>query len=387
MSRATVLILGGGAAGGAAALALAQAGAAVTLVEREAAAREKVCGEFLGPDAAGLLAGLGLDLAALGAVPVRRARLATGGQAAELPLPFRGWGLPRAVLDEALLAAAAAAGARVLRGRSALTALRDGGAGGTGERAGGAAGWAVRLADGEVLRAASLVLATGKHELRGHTRRVSGVGHLGLKLPLRPAVPVDGVVLLPFRGGYAGLQPRPGGEVNLCAALDARAAGGEARDPAALLRRVAAGSVLGAALLKGAVPLAARTLAVARVPYGFVHRDAPGAEPGLYRVGDQFAVVPSLAGEGVAMALCGGVMAAEALGRGVPAPDFHAALARRLGRPMRWAGAASWLLGAAPSAVVRVAGLLPAMPRLAAARTRLPRASGARAPSERSSSW
>ncbi|WP_458093549.1 NAD(P)/FAD-dependent oxidoreductase [Roseomonas sp. WA12] len=349
------LVIGGGPAGAAAAILLARGGVRVVLVEREAAAREKVCGEFLGPDADALLHGLGLSLRGLGAVPVTGARLASGAREAGWALPFAAWSLPRAVLDKALLEAAAEAGARVLRGRAVAGALPEDGA------------WCARLSDGTVLHAAALVLATGKHELRGHARATRG-GALGLKLPLQLAASLDEVVLLPFAGGYAGLQPRAGGGANLCAALDS--AGTEARDPAALLARISAGSARAAALLQGAVALAPRPMAIAGVPYGYRYRGA--GEPGLYRVGDQFAVVPSLAGEGVAMALAGGTDAAQAILAGRPTDVFHDALNRRLDRPMRWAGAIARLLDTAPGALALAAHLSPAAARLAAARTRLP---------------
>ncbi|WP_338663455.1 FAD-dependent monooxygenase [Pararoseomonas sp. SCSIO 73927] len=351
-----VLVVGGGPAGAAAAILLARGGARVTLVEREAAAREKVCGEFLGPDAAALLGALGLSLPALGALPIGTARLAAGEQEASWRLPFGAWSLPRAVLDEVLLTLAAEAGARLLRGAAVATARREG------------AEWHVRLSGGEVLRGDVLVLATGKHELRGHARPKAG-GAVGLKLPLRLAAPLpDAVMLLPFPGGYAGLQPRPDGGANLCAALRAV----EATDSRALLARVAAGSARGAALLRGAAPLLPRPMAVAGVPYGFRHRDGKAPDPGLYRVGDQFAVVPSLAGDGVAMALAGGEEAARAILAGRPAPACHAALDRRLDRPMRWAGLLARGLDRAPAALALAARLSPALARLAAAQTRMP---------------
>ena len=360
-----VLVVGGGPAGTAAAIALSRGGARVTLVEREAGAREKVCGEFLGPDAARMLHGLGVSLPGLGAAPIREGRLAAGRHEARWALPFDAWSLPRAVMDEALLDLAASAGARVMRGAAVAAA----------ERAG--ARWSVRMAGGPVLEAGAVVLATGKHELRGHARAVPGGcgmgGAVGLKLPLRLAAPMgDAVLLLPFAGGYAGLQPRADGGANLCAAL--RSVGAEARDPAALVARVAAGSRLAAGLLRGATPLLDRPLAVAGVPYGFRHRDGAGAEPCLYRVGDQFAVVPSLAGDGVAMALAGGLDAARAILAERSSRDFHAALDRRLDRPMRWAGVIARLLHAVPGGLAMAARAMPSAARLAAARTRLPEA-------------
>lgn len=372
---AEVIVLGGGAAGAAAAVALARAGRRTLLIEREAAPREKVCGEFLGADAALLLARLGLGPpAALGAVPVRRAWIAHRRRVAEVALPFAAWGLPRRLLDEALLGLAAEAGATVLRGRAARGATRDAARGG--------GGWTVRLADGTGLCAPRLVLATGKHELRGQARRTAGEGTVGLKLHLRlrhgdaPA-PDGGVALLCCPGGgYAGLQPSADGLANLCLAVaPAVARGFGTRDSAALVAHVAAGSDLAARLLADAeaVPVhgGVAPLAVARIPYGFLHRDAAGAPADLYRIGDQFAVIPSFCGDGIAMALGGGLHAAAAIDAGVRAPDFHLAWRRRLARPMRWAGLAAMLHAGAPGALTGAARLAPGAIRLLARQTRV----------------
>ncbi|MCX5745868.1 MAG: FAD-dependent monooxygenase, partial [Proteobacteria bacterium] len=112
----TAVVVGGGLAGATLATRLARAGRDVVLLEREVGPIDKVCGEFLSCEAAGYLARLGVDLDALGAVPIDAVRLCTREAIARTPLPFAATSLSRRVLDEALLSSAARAGARLVRG-------------------------------------------------------------------------------------------------------------------------------------------------------------------------------------------------------------------------------------------------------------------------------
>lgn len=318
--EADVAVVGGGPAGAVAAALLAGAGRRVVLYERTAGPHPKVCGEFLSGEAAGPLARLGLDPARLGAAPVERLRLAGRGGGASCRLPFPAWGLSREVLDEALLAAAAAHGADLRRG-AAVRAVAPAGAVLRVETAGGAAGRAA----GETLAAARVLLATGKHDLRGHGRPPGRINDLiGFKQHWRLAPParaaLDGHVEMHlFAGGYAGFQPVEDGRVNLCLVIGRRRFERLGRDWAAVLAHVGAASPLFAGRLAGGAPCRPRPLAVARIPYGFVQRG--GRHPGLHRVGDQLAVIPSLTGDGMAIALDSAARAAADVLRGGPPAD------------------------------------------------------------------
>ncbi|MGH9563762.1 MAG: NAD(P)/FAD-dependent oxidoreductase, partial [Terracidiphilus sp.] len=101
------LIIGGGPAGSMLALRLAAAGRRVMLIEREAAAHDKVCGEFLSREAVHYLRQAGLDPLALGAQVIRTVRLSSGNRVVSSPLPFEALSLSRRTLDEALLTRAA----------------------------------------------------------------------------------------------------------------------------------------------------------------------------------------------------------------------------------------------------------------------------------------
>lgn len=355
---ADILIAGGGPAGAACAILLARAGRSVTVIEREAGPREKVCGEFLGGDAQACLAALGLDAAALGAVPILGGSVARRGGETRFALPFAAMGLRRAAMDEALLAQAARAGAVLHRGDVVRDATRRDD------------GWKLRLAGGATLRARHFVLATGKHALRGFPRDGAGEGWIGAKLHIRLPMRTEAVTLLPCQGGYAGLQPSGDGEANLCAAL-AGGPGDALRDADRFLALIRAGSPLGARLLEGAQPTMARPITIAGVPYGFLHRDRPRADPCLWRLGDQFAVIPSFLGDGMAMAMASGMAAAQAILEGDTAPRFHARWRRHVATPMRIAAASSLVMRNAPGLFGDIVGMVPGLARQVARRTRV----------------
>ena len=362
------IVIGGGPAGSAAAIRLARAGAATILLERERVATAKVCGEFLSVEACAEARALGVDPFALGAAPIDRVRVTWRGTCVESALPFRAASLSRTALDEALLGAASAAGVRIERGAHAIalegsrvTVRRDGAV-------------AVR-------EAPAVVLATGKAEFSGQRR---AGGHfrdaLGFKMhfalePREADALGTAVELTLFAGGYAGMQRIEDGLVALALVVrrEAYARFGSWR---ALLSAFAGANRSAARRLEGARELWPKPLAVSGVPYGFVHRDeASGADAGLYRVGDQLAVIPSFTGDGLAIALVTGSCAARAIASQETPRAFHSAMRARLARPMRVAGTVSRAIGSpfGRAAVVWPARLLPQIFTLVAAATRISR--------------
>lgn len=316
------LVIGGGLAGGAAALLLARAGRPVRLLERERGPHHKVCGEFLSVEAHRHLSALGLDPRALGAVPIERVRLVSGGRVVEAPLPFAALGLSRLRLDEALLDRAAAAGAAVERGVRVLSIEEGVVRTSAGERGGG-----------------PLLLATGKLPLRGQEvdRAVGADPLVGFKMHYRlhaaARARLAGVILLIlFDGGYAGMQLVEDGRANLCLVINrSRLAGGWPAVTAMLAGLPHCGD-----LLADAEPLFDRPVSIANLPYGRLH--SPRAGETLYRLGDQAAMTASLTGDGMAIALRGADMAARCIAEEGDAEAFHrrhrAHVRRQLGRAM-----------------------------------------------------
>ena len=350
--------MGGGLAGASAACRLARAGQGVTLLERDTGPAHKICGEFLSGEALRDLADLGIDTAALGAAPITAMRLVHRGRVAESRLPFSAAGLSRYALDEALLQRAGQLGADVRRG----VRVRSVEAGGVVTEAG-------------VLAAPTLLLATGKHDLRGAPRavRTEPEALIGFKLHfrLRPdqeAALAGHVEVVLFRGGYAGLQCVEHGVANLCLLVD-RAEYGESWPT--LLASLERQDTHLARRLDGARPCWERPLSIFRVPYGFVHRGPEQA--GVYRLGDQAAVIPSFCGDGMAIALHSARLAADAVLAGQDAATYHRAMRRDAGPPVRLAFGLYRLSRSAAvrSALIAATKVWPGLMRSVARRTRV----------------
>ena len=359
-----VIVVGAGPAGSAAAIGLARAGAKVLLLERSRETGDALCGGFLSWQTLARLDALGIDRAALGGETVRRVRLFAGRQSSETRLPGAAMGVSRHRLDTALQSAAVAAGAGLERGVHAAGLDRG----------------TVRTRDGAALTAPSIFLAAGKHGFRGFPRepaewqRRNPVMGLRLRLPAHPALERlagDAVELHLFDRGYAGLVRQEDGSGNLCLAVHKSRLDAVGGDPAALLR------ALGDSLPHLGERLAyadwTRPVdAIGHVPYGWRTADTA---PGLFRLGDQAGVIPSLAGEGMGIALASADAAVAAWrdGGAGAAPAFQRRFAQRLARPLGLANLL-WRAGESPATAAMLttaASLFPPLVRTMSEATRI----------------
>lgn len=354
--RTGALIVGGGPAGSAAAITLARAGVPHLLVERTRETGDALCGGFLSWRTLRTLAGLGIEADALNPARLTRVRVLAGERIVEAALPAPALAVSRHRLDTVMLDVARNAGTPLERG-VIVRAIGDREA---------------RTADGATIAADTLFLASGKHDIRGLARPESARGEdptLGLRVRVRPCPALalqvgDAVELHLFPGGYAGIALQEDGSLNICLAVH-RSVMQAAGDPAALLHLLGdAHPALGDRLAAwdGQAPAA-----IANVPYGWRARSTEG---GVFRLGDQAGVIPSLAGEGMGIAVASGVSAGQAHVRGESAPVWQARFASGLARPI---GAASHLrrLAERRQAPALLPLLRPGLIRVAAALTRI----------------
>ena len=331
------VIIGGGLAGASAATRLAQLGHAPLLLEREAAPHHKICGEFLSVEAGRHLAALGFDVSRLGGPRIDTMRLHINTRTAAARLPFIATGITRHSLDAALLDHAAGHGAEIHRG----TPVRG-------------------LDDARGQGSGPILLATGKHELRGQPRDASGTisDLIGFKQYFRatPALTrtlAGAIDVTAFAGGYAGLQLVENQRLNLCLLVDRshfKALGGTW--PALFAALV---KEPGLRLLADAEPLLTKPLTIAAVPYGFLATPDTGGP--LWRLGDQAAVIPSFCGDGMAIALHSGRLAADMLAAGGTAHAYQTQLHQDVARQVRLATTLQRFATTAPGRFALAAGL------------------------------
>jgi flavin-dependent dehydrogenase len=329
-------IIGGGPAGASAAISLAAAGARVVMCETKTYPHSKVCGEFLSPECAGLLTRLGLPdmLRRNGAVPIEHALLsASGGVEWETRLPGPAWSLSRRTLDAELAAHASRQGVEVREGTSVTAVkgnLRDGFVVETRSR---------RTAVG-ALRAQVVIAAHGK---RSALDRTLGRDFLkrsqpfvALKAHLSGPSLRNRIELHAFPGGYCGLSDMEAGQVNVCllvrerilqAVIQRGSAG-----PTAIVNWMRGQNVHLEAWFAGAKQSQADWLSIGQVMFG----DKRPVVKDLLMVGDAAGLIAPLAGDGIAMALQSGRMAAEHCGAYLRGEWSASQLCRRYAAAWRW---------------------------------------------------
>ncbi|MEO1527149.1 MAG: NAD(P)/FAD-dependent oxidoreductase [Planctomycetota bacterium] len=299
--RRSVLVIGGGVAGASCAIALAQRGVRVQLVERATFPRNKVCGCCLGPLGVRALDTLGvLEQASVYGAPTSRWIGAFDGKRVELPMPD-GLAISRLKLDPLLLEAASAAGADVRERVSAKVVE-------IGEQV---QVELIELNDGTTSRERvdCVVLATGLNASGGSRflpweETPSGPFGVSFLVSNNSASSVrPGTVYMACdQDGYVGVVELRDGSVDVAAAL--RCETSEVSAPAERVTRILERSGLGFPNLEPFTPV----LATPRLR----RRRSAGQGP-ILAIGDAAGYVEPFTGEGMTWAMCSGIAAARVI--------------------------------------------------------------------------
>ncbi len=308
-----VVVAGGGLAGAAVAAMLARAGRSVTVLERDAFPRDKLCGEFLSPESQQALQTIGClgQILALRPKEIRAARFyASSGPNLSLSLPGVGLGVRRIALDETLFRHAESAGARCLQRAEVrvIEPLEDQGALVRYRFEGQERSVQASVVIGAYGRRSALdkqlnrPFAQARHPylaLKRHHRAQDG-GALDRALQ-------DHVEIHAFDGGYCGMSHVETGEINVCMLLQQRfverAQGAKWRQ---VQRALCALSPTLADRFSALEPTG-EALAVSQIPFSWKER----AHKRVLFVGDAAGMIAPLAGDGQAMAFSAAVLLAR----------------------------------------------------------------------------
>ncbi|WP_258609363.1 NAD(P)/FAD-dependent oxidoreductase [Mesorhizobium sp. AR10] len=332
------IVIGAGPAGSSTAIALAQHGWSVAMVEKVVFPRRKVCGEFMSGTSLALLDRLGVgEIWRAEAGPeVRRVGFFSGDVSAQARMPIARTGLGRALgrdrLDYILLQAAERAGVEILQPCKAVAIhQRDDLQFVTVE-----AGQQQKVLSAPVIIAAHGSWEAGK--LPSQLERTNRPSDLfGFKAHFTgAALPPDLMPLLVFPGGYGGMVTADRGRVSIscCIRRDVlsglRERFGNIAAADALWRHVLAscqgvGTVLAGAELDGP------WLAAGPIHPGI----RAGYDQGIFRVGNIAGESHPVIAEGISMALQSGWLLARELIASGKGREGHDAAGRRYERAWR----------------------------------------------------
>jgi menaquinone-9 beta-reductase len=314
-----MVVLGGGLAGTAAAIAARLAGAPVTLVEKSAFPRHKVCGEFLSPEILPILAELQLDQAFLALQPalMRRAVLNFGAKGEKrFALPEPAYGLSRYALDAFLIQHAQQLGVDLTK---ETTAKPD-------------------------------VIATGRGALPSVGATPKGNRLFGFKAHFAGQAN-DAVELYFFPGGYVGVNPVENGITNVCGLCSEALLKNHDFSVDALIAQLPA-------LRNRLAPLKRQWDWLFVGPLIFENR--LNARVDAFYAGDAVSFVDPFTGSGMLSALYSGLLAGRYCAQGKTPQQYHQAVKTVLERPfaissfLRRAVWTGWAVRLAPLAPGRV---------------------------------
>ena len=203
------LIIGGGLAGLIAANLLSKAGRQVLLIEKKAYPFHRVCGEYISNEVLDFLKREGLLPAGFDLPQIDRFIFSdTRGKSTVIPLDLGGFGISRFVFDDFLYHSALENGAEIWTGNQVENISFN------------KVDFTLELADGKVLMANNVIGAFGKRSKLDKVLKRDFIKkrspYIGVKYHVKTEIDRNTVALHNFFGGYCGVNAIEENKVNLC---------------------------------------------------------------------------------------------------------------------------------------------------------------------------
>ncbi|MBX0333913.1 NAD(P)/FAD-dependent oxidoreductase [Pontibacter sp. HSC-14F20] len=204
-----IAVIGGGLAGLTSAIALAGQGFAVTLIEKKSYPLHKVCGEYVSNEVLPYLRAIGADPSGLQPAYISRFMLTSPkGVTLESPLDLGGFGVSRYTLDHFLYEVALAKDVQVRLQTTVQDVQFRGNQ------------FVLKLSDGDTLAAEVALGAYGKRSTLDRQLSRSFFAkrspYIGVKYHLRFDMPSNLIALHNFQDGYAGISAIEDGRYCFC---------------------------------------------------------------------------------------------------------------------------------------------------------------------------
>jgi menaquinone-9 beta-reductase len=204
-----IAVIGGGLAGLTSAIALAGKGLSVTLIEKKSYPFHRVCGEYVSNEVLPYLQSIGADPMPLQPAAISRFMLTSPkGVTLESPLDLGGFGVSRYTLDQHLYQIALSHGVEVRQ----HTTVQDVQFGNN--------RFVLKLSSGDSMESEVVLGAFGKRSaLDRQLNRsffVKRSPYIGVKYHLRLDMPADLIALHNFEDGYAGISAIEDGRYCFC---------------------------------------------------------------------------------------------------------------------------------------------------------------------------
>jgi flavin-dependent dehydrogenase len=284
-----LIVVGAGPAGSACAITSARSGARVLLLDKDSFPRHKVCGEFVSSESLHLVDSLLNHTHDFTDRPkITSSRVFLDGRQITIPVKPAASSIPRYDLDLALLKAARASGVDMREELLVSDVTHE-----------PESSFTVTTSQAS-FSARTVVNSSGRWSQLTQSKSPEKTKWIGLKAHFSEVSAPNSTDLYFFPGGYCGVQPIDNSAVNACAMVQS--------DVARSLEEVFA--------LHPELQLRSRGWQQ-RFPTvttsGLRFRDPQTEDRGMLLAGDAAAFIDPFAGDGISLALHGGVMAAESL--------------------------------------------------------------------------